>query len=224
MELDLSQASMAELLDMSHSGYKKMVSGTNLRVDAYVFYRLFQKTKKFGFEIANDKDMGEFEFVSKLKNLSPYQLNFIRDIVDFECQYSPSQTDSDLISVLTLTGNFEDGMIIDSTSIEKIDIGHYRALYGNMISCGVKVTSTHLLPAYHQGDILLVSKRPPRTNDTAIFINKETGRAYLRRFIQGNPSRLEPVNGYGETYCVDPNNDAEVDKWIKFGVVIAKVR
>lgn len=224
MELGLSQASMAELLDMSHSGYKKMISGSNLRVDAYVFYKIFKKTKKFGFEIADDKEMGDFEFVSRLKELSPYQLQFIKGIVDFECQYSPSKADSNLISVFTLTGNFEDGMILDSAFIEKVDIGHYRALYGDKISCGIKITSNHLNPVYHQGDILLIQRRPPRTNDTGIFINKETGRAYLRKFIQGEPSRLETINGYGETFFVDPNNETDIDKWVKFGCVLAKVR
>ena len=62
------------------------------------------------------------------------------------------------------------------------------------------------------GDILLISRRPPRDGDTTIFLNTENGRAYLRRFIQQVPRILQPIN------------EDEVKKWVKYGVVLTKMR
>ena len=74
------------------------------------------------------------------------------------------------------------------------------------------------------GDILLISRRPPRDGDTTIFLNTENSRAYLRRFIQQVPRILQPINGYGESFYIDPYNEDEVKKWVKYGVVLTKMR
>ena len=88
-------------------------------------------------------------------------------------------------------------MIWDSANVRKVNIAPYRKRYGSQINAGVEVTSNHLTPVYHMGDILLISRRPPRDGDTTIFLNTENGRAYLRRFIQQVPRILQPINGYG---------------------------
>lgn len=70
------------------------------------------------------------------------------------------------------TGNFEDGMIWDSANIIKVNAAPYIQKFGTKLHCGVMVTSHHLQPVYQNGDILLISKRPPREGDTYIFINR----------------------------------------------------
>ena len=47
---------------------------------------------------------------------------------------------------------------------------------------------------------------------------------YLRRFIQQVPRILQPINGYGESFYIDPYNEDEVKKWVKYGVVLTKLR
>ena len=78
-------------------------------------------------------------------------------------------------------------MIWDSANVRKVNIAPYRKRYGSQINAGVEVTSNHLTPVYHMGDILLISRRPPRDGDTTIFLNTENGRAYLRRLFSRFP-------------------------------------
>ncbi|MBQ0059090.1 MAG: DNA-binding protein, partial [Lachnospiraceae bacterium] len=105
-----------------------------------------------------------------------------------------------------------------------VNIAGYRRKYGNEITCGIRVTSNHLHPVYLKNDILLISKRPIRDGDTGIFLNTETGCVYLRKFYQTSPCRLEPINGYGETFYVDSDSQEDMGKWIKFGYVLTKMR
>ena len=114
-------------------------------------------------------------------------------------------------------------MIYDSTNVKKINIGNYKQIYGN-VDIAIKVTSNHLTPVYVQGDILLISKSPVRDGDIGVFINKETGRAYLRKYCNGNPVSLVPVNDFGFAFEVNPLNESDVSKWYKFGKVITKIR
>ena len=147
-------------------------------------------------------------------------------IIGFELAFSTSKEENtdDYLTVLIPTGNCEDGMIWDSANVRKVNIAPYRKRYGSQINAGVEVTSNHLTPVYHMGDILLISRRPPRDGDTTIFLNTENGRAYLRRFIQQVPRILQPINGYGESFYIDPYNEDEVKKWVKYGVVLTKMR
>ncbi len=79
-------------------------------------------------------------------------------------------------------------------------------------------------PVYNLGDILLISKQAIRDGDTGVFVNRENGCAYIRKFHQASPCILAPVNEYGETFLVDSYNKEQMDKWIKFGTVITKMR
>lgn len=165
--------------------------------------------------------------IAKLSRLSVSQRNFVEGIIDFELEFAaehPDDSPDDSLTVIIPTGNCEDGMIWDSANIRKINIAPYRKRYGSQVHIGVEITSNHLNPVYYMGDILLISRRPPRDGDTAIFLNKENGCAYLRRFVQQIPRILEPINGYGETFYIDPYNEAEMKKWIKYGIVLTKIR
>ena len=57
-----------------------------------------------------------------------------------------------------------------------------------------------------------------------IFIHKETGRAYIRRYVQGSKTKLVPINGLGDVIEIDPNSFEDMEQWVRFGVVIAVLR
>ena len=103
-------------------------------------------------------------------------------------------------------------------------IAPYRNRYGSLIDFGIRVTSDHLTPVYLPGDILLISKQPVRDGDTGIFIDKNSGLLYTRKFFQTSPCRLEPINNYGQTFYIDSSNESDVNRWIRFGFVITKMR
>lgn len=223
-DLGLSQKQMADALDMSLSAYKRMINLDTEKVDIYITYKLYQLTGRTTYDYLGIKD-STMEMQRKLLALSSAQIAFIDSIIEFEKLFAETHEDAtDFVTVFIPTGNMEDGMIYDSSNIQKEKFGGIKPKYGVPISCGIKVTSNHLHPVYNMGDILLISRRPIRDGDTGIFMNKENGRAYIRKFYQTEPCKLEPLNGYGETFYVDSHSKEDMDKWIKFGVVVAKIR
>ncbi len=226
VRLHLTQAQMAEKLEMSTSNYKKLIAGQYRRPNLFLAQRLYELTGKLLFQFFASSSP-ELDVIAKLSRLSVSQRNFVEGIIDFELEFAaehPDDSPDDSLTVIIPTGNCEDGMIWDSANIRKINIAPYRKRYGSQVHIGVEITSNHLNPVYYMGDILLISRRPPRDGDTAIFLNKENGCAYLRRFVQQIPRILEPINGYGETFYIDPYDEAEMKKWIKYGIVLTKIR
>lgn len=225
IKLRLTQAQMAEQLGLSTSGYKKIIAGETTKIDLYTGYMMYRLTGKPIFELCGDTDPS-LTLLQKLKRLSPTQQKFLEMLLDFEIDFRQQKKEGieDYVTLMQPTGNFEDGMIWDSANFSKIDIAHYRERFGTQIHCAIQVASNHLNPVYHMGDILLICKKPPRDGDTGIFINKKDGRAYLRKFRQTHPCRLEPINDYGETFYVDSTDPEAIDQWIKFGCVLTKIR
>lgn len=225
IRLNLTQAQMAAKLDMSVSNYKKLIAGQCKRPNLFLAQYLYELTGKMLFEFFN-LSSPELNTASKILKLSDAQRSFVEGIIDFELDFTVPKDEEadDYLTVLVPTGNCEDGMIWDSANVRKVNIAPYRKRYGSQIHIGIEITSNHLNPVYYMGDILLISRRPPRDGDTVIFLNKENGRAYLRRFIQESPRVLQPINGYGETFYVDPYDEEEIKKWIKYGIVLTKIR
>ncbi|MGI6013787.1 MAG: helix-turn-helix domain-containing protein [Oscillospiraceae bacterium] len=224
INLGLTQAQMAEKLQLSLSGYKKMISGETSRIDLYTAHLMYKLTGKLIFELLNDWGE-ELEIMRQFYRLTPSQYHFVKSIIDFETAFlGENENPDDYISVLVLTGNMEDGMIYDSSNIIKVNAAPYRKRFGSDLHCGIKITSNHLHPVYHLGDILLICRKPIRDGDTGIFINKETGRVYVRKFHQTDPCVLEPINGYGEAFTVNSYDEEDMNKWIKFGYVLTKMR
>lgn len=225
---NLTQAQMAKKLEMSLSGYKKMVAGSTTKIDMYTVYLLHVLSGKWIFELIDERPR-EAAFVSKLKEMTPNQINFVDSLVEFEIAFSDSITASektcdDYITVFIPTGNMEDGMIYDSTHYMKVDVSAYRQKFGNDMHCGLLVTSSHLHPVYSPGDILLICRKPMREGDTGIFFNRESGRMYIRKFHSSVVWALEPINNYGQTIYIDTRNPNEMKKWIGFGYVLSKMR
>ena len=86
------------------------------------------------------------------------------------------------------------------------------------------MTSDHLHPVYNLGDILLICRKGIREGDTGIFLNKETGRAYIRKLHTRASWILEPINGFGKPIVIDTQDEANTQKWIRFGYVLTKMR
>ncbi len=224
IRLGFSQKHMAEKLDLSLSAYKRIITYDTERIDLYVIYRLYLLTGKLAFEFTNITDP-YLELKKKIMSLTPSQMAYIDAMVDFENAFRDSHGDSDdYVTVYVPTGNMEDGMIYDSANVTKVKIPDLKKKYGDRISCGIRVTSNHLHPVYNKGDVLLLTRRPIRDGDTGIFINKENGCAYIRKFHQTHPCSLEPVNEYGETFYVDSADPKAMARWIKFGCVLTKLR
>lgn len=231
VRLGLSQSEMADALELSLSSYKRIINGESNKVDIYTLYLLCNLSNKYAFEIIGG-DEPFLDTAVRLKQLSQTQLNFVHDIITFEVDFAsspkkienPVKNIDDYVTVITLTGDMEDGMIFDSFNAEKMYLPKYRKMFGNALSLGVKITSNHLHPVYHKDDILLISKTPIRDGDIGMFISRETNRSYIRKFHQTSPCRLEPLNSFGEAFTVDSDDPADMEKWIKFGKVLTKIR
>lgn len=222
--LHLTQQQMAQKLEMSLSGYKKLIAGETAKIDMVLVHRLYELTGQFMCEMV-DMPVPEVQLIRKYQKLSPSQQKFVEDIIDFEEAFRPEEDcGEDYVTLMVPTGNLEDGMIWDSVDLRKINVASYRKKFGSDLHCAIKVTTNHLHPVYHDGDVLLMCRRAPRDGDIGIFINEKTGRAYLRKFKQTVPCQLLPINEYGQTFYVDPYSVEDMEQWIKFGVVLTKLR
>ena len=227
IERGISQTVMAKYLDLSLSGYRKLLAGDILKVDIYHAYRIHELTGMWLFELLGFDD-DNTKIIREFKKLSHHQKAYIAQLIRLENaffdQTDESQKD-DYVSLLIPTGNFGDAMNYDSLNIEHINVSKYRPMYGAAINCAVKVTSNHLHPVYHTGDVLLICCEPPREGDTGIFINTKSNRVYLRKFRQGFPCRLESiVNEFIPPILVDPTSQDDMSQWVKFGYVLTKMR
>ena len=225
VKMNLSQEQMATKLDMSLAAYKRLITCSVERIDLYTAYRLYLLTGKLAYEFL-DYSNNQLVLKSKISGLTPSQVSYVEGLIDFEKNFASIHAEDyeDYVTVYIPTGNMEDGMIYDTSNVEKVNVAQYRQKYGNLIHCGLKITSNHLHPAYNKGDILLVSRQTIRDGDTGVFINRNTGCAYIRKFYQTSPCRLEPISDYGMTIYVDDKNVEDMSRWIKFGYVITKIR
>ena len=227
VRLGYSQAQMASALHMSLSSYKRLICGESRKIDFYTVFLAQKLTGKL-FEELWGYESPTTQKYHLLQNLSEPQRNFVSDIIQFEHDFSSNLKNTenayDYTTLIIPSGDMQDGMIVDSCSLKKINIAPYRKRYGSNIDCALYVTSNHLHPVYHLNDILLISRSPMRDGDTGIFINKTTGLAYIRKFRQTSPCRLEPIPSYGQIFYVDSNDEADMAQWLKFGHVITKMR
>lgn len=121
VRLNLTQAQMAQKLDMSVSNYKKLIAGQYRRPNLFLAQRLYELTGKLLFEFF-DFDSPKLNAISKFMKLSDTQCSFIDGIIDFELAFSASKEENtdDYLTVLIPTGNCEDGMIWDSANVRKV--------------------------------------------------------------------------------------------------------
>lgn len=229
INLNLTQAQMAAKMQMSLSGYKKMVSGATTRIDLHIVYLLHSITGRWIYDFIDEHNEDSDLFL-KIKQLSPSQKRTVKSLVNFELgflnSHDPSSPDDpqDYITVYVPTGNMEDGMILDSYNYKKVNAAPYRKRFGDRLHCGIQLTSDHLHPVYHQGDILLICRDSVREGDTGIFLNKKTGRTYIRRYSVSDFWVLDPISSYGTPIVIDRSNEEEAQSWVCSGYVLSKMR
>lgn len=164
--------------------------------------------------------MRESHLASILKHLSNNQIQFLEAVAEAK-KYKRESENNHITTVFVPTSDMRDGMIYDASNIESLSVPEK---YYNHIDCGIRITSNHLHPTYHLGDTILIKCDPPRDGDTGIFINRNTGKVYVRKFRQSSPCQLLPVNDYGTVIYVDSTNEQDMNQWIKFGYVIATIK
>ena len=223
--MGFTQNEMAEQMGMSASGYKKIVSGETKKIDLQMVHRLSKMTNMYMFDLL-EQDNAIIRLARKMNNLTPTQLKLVELILDYEGQYiyENGAPEESFITVMEPTADVKDGMFWDSMIMYKVEAGEYQRRYGGKISCGLRINSNYLVPAYIKGDILLICKEPIQDGDVGVFVDKRSGKAYVRKYRRATPSVLEPVADYGENYYIDEEDSSDVMNWIKFGKVIAKIR
>ena len=222
--LDFTQVLFSKMLGVSVSTYKNIISRKTNNLDVFLALRLSELTHKPIPDLLGCSSK-EYEVLGKYRQLTDRQRAYILGKMDYELSMKVLETDPEnMLDVLCPTGEMADGMILDSSHEERIYCPEYIKKYGETLHCGIKITSNHLLPVYVKGDIICISKRVPRNGDTVTIIHKETGRAYIRRYVQRSKTKLVPINGFGDVIEVDPNSFEDMEQWVRFGVVIAVLR
>ena len=119
-----SQAAWAEIIGMSLSSYKRLISGASTKIDILTIFKIYELTGKTLLELAEQRNE-VINTVLKLNYLSTQQLKFINYIIDFERNFLSSISKDeidDYLSVMVPTGDMHDGMIYDSANVEKVNI------------------------------------------------------------------------------------------------------
>lgn len=224
-----SQKKMAEAIDMSLSTYKSMLRGDYVNVSMYSMYLAYKLTGRLASELTRES-VDELELLISFRSLPTHRKKALATILSIEREmekndaisYAVDKSSPILTTCYVPTGNMEDGMLMDSTSYETIDVSRYARICPESIDCAIRITSNHLHPTYHLGDVLLIHQSAPRDGDTGVFIHKPTHRIYVRRFRQTNPCQLVPINNIGHSITVDSYDRSEMNQWIKFGKVMMK--
>ena len=93
VRLNLTQAQMAQKLDMSVSNYKKLIAGQYRRPNLFLAQRLYELTGKLLFEFF-DFDSPKLNAISKFMKLSDTQRSFIEGIIDFELAFQMTEEEN----------------------------------------------------------------------------------------------------------------------------------
>lgn len=225
-KMGISQEKMAKLLGMSFSGYRNLISGRSSDVSTFTLYNMCHVTNKSFYELCGETETDECRILVKYRNLPNCRKKAVQAMVDIESELAIGEdkdAKANSVPMYIPLGNMEDGMTFCSANKECLDISDYKNL-SDHVDCACKVTSNHLHPCFHQDDILLISRRPPRDGDIGLFIRKSDKRTFIRKFRQTEPCRLEPIVDYGEVITVDSKNAKEMNNWMKFGVVVTVKR
>lgn len=218
-----TQWEMADKLEMSVPGYRKMVSGLTDSISLYTAYRA-----SVVLNIPIPVLLGSQEFKDQLYDkLYHMPISTCRRI-DYYLQHDEklrmmqniSENEGRIIDVITLTGYMKDGMDFDSAEIEQMCIPKH---FSSKIMRGIRITENSLLPVYAKGDILLLDEDMARSGDTAVVQNMKTRKLYVRKIIVKdlNCYELHPVHGRGTVITITQEERTE---WFDYGRIITVLR
>lgn len=218
-----TQAEMAKKLELSVSGYRKMISG---QTGSIALYTAYKAACIFGIPIltlCGSRDYKD-EVVQKLYNAPnnvlqrvEYYLDYTKKLSDYQIKQSHEENGLRELDVITLQGFMHDGMWMASRSICKKLVPNR---YGDRMIQGVKVTENTFLPMYAKGEVLVVEEAPARCGDVVILIHLKTMRIYLRKLVYNKEYEMHPINGRGEIIKITKDNREE---WFDYGHVIGCV-
>lgn len=233
--LGYTQTEMAAVLNMTLSRYKKMVLHHVETIPKFeIALALYPYSHKTVYELCGCVPQ-ELKPLIDYNHLPPHRRAAIDALISTELRLYesifPSSTTfnhnlrdkENYTTCYIVTGNMTDGMLFDAASYKDVYVGNYHHICPESIDFAVEITSNHLHPAYHVGDILLVHRNAPRDGDTGIFIHTKSKRIFVRRFRQSTPTRLEPITPYGQVITIDSSNPMEASEWIKLGYVMTKM-
>lgn len=232
----ISQKDAAEIVGMSVSTYKRMLSGENTKIDLEAALKIGAVMHcplkvLCGFEL-NDEE----RFYGLFNNLPDRGKRYIRALLEFETVFRRDKcTEADeCITAIIPVGNEEDGMTLKGCNYERINISaHRNAVFYDKIDIAIRIDTNEFIPVYQKGDTLLVSSEKPKDGEVGIFINTDDDRVFLRRFwIRDSFCLLEPVSHTPSKYGFDTKRNTirinrydmeEMSRWYKMGTVIAHI-
>lgn len=217
----LKQHEIAEKLEMSLAGYRKMISGQTDSISLFTAYKaaeLFGKTLN-SMCIENERN----QTIDTVYRASESAYTRIKYYVSYQDQYRKhyehcSSEGCKYVDLVIPNGFFKDGMILDSYGLSKLEV---KNIYDEEIHKALKITENSLIPAYVKGDILLINETMARNGDISLLMNAKTRRFYIRRIIIKEVIVCEPLNGKGEDLIIRQEDRKE---WIDFGHVVATLR
>lgn len=219
-KLGYTQSEFAEMMDMSISGYRKMIAGETNTISLHAAYLVSDLT---GVPIDNlmGIENNQVQSMEYYRNLSQRQRNFVDTVILFEKEMKEKKMDQDNYCTLVIpTGDMRDGMDYDSCGYEKINIGNYGKIYKDSLAFALKVTNNFFSPVYIENDILLIGNdRALRLGENGIFTCE--GKVYLRCLADRNPVVLKPIVSLGKKIVISHD---DLIKWNKIGYVLKKIR
>lgn len=214
-----TQWEMADKLEMSVPGYRKMVSGMTDSIALYTAYRASVILNMpipvlFGSQDFKDQLYDKLYHmpISTCRRMEYY----LEHDEKLRLAQSTSGNNGRIIDVITLSGYLKDGMDFDSGLIEQIRIPNS---FNPKITRGFRVTENSLLPVYARGDILLLDEDMARSGDTTVVLHMNTKKLYIRKVIvkDRNCYELHPINGRGNIITI---NQTERKEWFDYGRII----
>lgn len=218
-----TQWEMADKLEMSVPGYRKMVSGLTDSISLYTAYRA-----SVVLNIPIPVLLGSHDFKDQLYDKLYHMPISTCRRVDYYLEYDEklrlAQNVSDnkgrMIDVIALSGYMKDGMDFETGLIEQVCIPEH---FNPKITRGFRITENSLLPAYAKGDILLLDEDMARSGDTTVALHMKTRRVYIRKIIvkEANCYELHPVHGRGKVITIQQSERTE---WFDYGRIITVLR
>lgn len=213
---DCSLRNLADDADIPYDTLKKLA---NAKIENPSLTNLLKLSRTFHCSI--DYLIGrENQFSEKFSKLPRRAATLIEALVDLETSltFTPVNSSHEYIPLFIPTGNLSDGMHVDSSQVEVIDIAPYRSIYGEKLMCGLQITNNSMYPVYSEGDILLLGRdRQPLYGETVIYL--QGSRIFIRILKSGIPPKLFPVNGIGQPVILK-----NPEEWQILGYVLTLYR
>lgn len=216
-----TQQEMAEKIDMSAPGYRKMVSGNTDSISlttAYNCSKVLNVTIPIlcGSKELRDKVANDLHHTSEsICRRTEYYISYSNKVNEARANYYSGKR---IIDVFTMQGYLTDGMYLNSRTVEKKLIPNK---YGDRVIKGFRINENSFLPAYAKGDVLIVEETTSRDGDITLVLHLPTNRVYLRKIVFAEQYELHPINNRGAVIYIPRE---ERYQWFDYGPVIGYLR